>query len=212
MDQTQIPQDSTQNPAAGIPQTLQALEARARQLGASRAIAIPSTQVPVQDRLAELCLPPKCPNYGKAASCPPHVSGPAGFRSMVESHPYALVVRVEMPARILFSMEALGAAQNMHTLVAGVEQAAKQLGFTDSKGFASGSCKPLFCAEEDGCQELRETGTCLHPDEARPSMSGFGIDVSVLMQNCGWSDDISLQPPKEGEERMSWLAGLVLVG
>jgi len=49
--------------------------------GACGAAIIPTAAIVVEDRLADLCRNPGCENYGLSASCPPHVSGPAGFRA-----------------------------------------------------------------------------------------------------------------------------------
>lgn len=41
-------------------------------------------------------------------------------------------------------------------------------------------------------------------------MSGFGVDVSLLMQQVGWT--LNVADPHEKNAAMSTVAGLVLVG
>lgn len=55
-----------------------------------------------------------------------------------------------------------------------------------------------------------EGGPCRNPDLARASMSGFGVDVSLLMQQVGWT--LNVADPHEKNAAMSTVAGLVLVG
>jgi hypothetical protein len=47
-------------------------------------------------------------------------------------------------------------------------------------------------------------------DEARPSMSGFGIDVIQLMNTSGWPV-VKTKQNKGDPEDSSWIAGLALV-
>jgi predicted metal-binding protein len=92
-----------------------------------------------------------------------------------------------------------------------VEQAAGEMGHSNSKAFAGGSCKDLFCHDFPACRVLSEGGECRFPQHARPSMSGFGINVLELMKVCGWPANI-VRKAESGTDSMSWIAGLVLVG
>jgi hypothetical protein len=48
-------------------------------------------------------------------------------------------------------------------------------------------------------------------DEARPSMSGFGIDVIQLMNTSGWPVLETKQNKESSTQDSSWVAGLILV-
>ena len=62
-------------------QQLERLTQEATRLGATSAAIISSKEIQVKDNLAALCNGDYiCPNYGLAASCPPHVEGPTEFR------------------------------------------------------------------------------------------------------------------------------------
>jgi predicted metal-binding protein len=97
-------------------------------------------------------------------------------------------------------------------VVAAIEQAAVRMGYSAPKAFAGGSCKKNFCHEHTGCRIVSEGGECRHPQYARPSMSGFGINVSELMKVCGWPADINIREAGSGTDSMSWVAGLIMVG
>jgi predicted metal-binding protein len=170
--------------SATITQQFTDLIQLALDLGATYAKVIPSAKIFTEDRLAYFCVEPRCPSYGLSPSCPPHVTGPAGFRQLQKTHQYAIAVRMEVPSTTLFSDDKGLVLRVLHDVVAGVELEAVRRGFTRSQAFAGGSCKQIFCADETDCARLSEAGECRHPSTARPSMSGFGINVVELMKTC----------------------------
>jgi len=208
----QVPEPN--HPAGAIDQVAQShldrLVALALSLGASDARAIASGEIVVRDELALKCVEPRCENYGLSPSCPPHVAGPAGFRALQQTHPYAVAVRMVVPAEVLLSADGRDVGRYLHELVAAIEQEAAGMGYVDSWAFAGGSCKRIFCGDHPACRRLSEDGPCRHPEAARPSMSGFGIDVMALVQTCGWPVIAGAGEP--GGEALSWLAGLILIG
>lgn len=184
----------------------------ARSLGASDAKIISPDDIVVEDYLADLCNKSQCRDYGLSPSCPPHVSGPSGFRELQKNATHAVALRIAAPSAVLFSEEGRDVMRRLHEVTAGVEQAAVRAGYHDSKAFAGGSCKKIFCYDQAECRVLSEGGECRHPQYARPSMSGFGINVSELMKVCGWPADINTYDSAGNSDEMSWVAGLVLIG
>ncbi len=180
--------------------------------GASRAGIISVDDISAEDNLANLCIEPQCKDYGLSPSCPPHVSGPAGFRKFLKNKKHAIVIRIDLFSSILFSDQHREVMQLLHEIVAGVEIAAVDMGFKDSKAFAGGSCKKIFCYEHTVCRVISNNGKCRNPQSARPSMSGYGINVSKLMAAVGWSSKMNMQKDKTDDESMSWVAGLILIG
>jgi len=186
----------------------------ARRLGTSEVGIINASQVPVEDLLANVCREIRCEAYGLSPSCPPHVSGPSGFRELIRKLRYGVVIRIDIPSSVMFSNERNEVMQLLHEIVSSVEREAVRMGYTESKAFAGGSCKKIFCREHAECQVLSKQGECRNPQSARPSMSGFGINVLTLLKNAGIPADKSLTPAQTGYhgESMSWVAGLVMVG
>jgi predicted metal-binding protein len=181
-------------------------------LGASAACIIESKLITLQDDFAKFCKgPPQCPNFGLACSCPPYVGGPQEFRKWQAESRYAIVVRIDIPSTVLFSAEYREVGQLLHETVAAIEKEAVRIGYTGSKSFAGGSCKKIFCHDHPNCRLLTEQGECRHPDVARPSMSGFGIDVTKLMQTAGWQIKKITSESSSDADSMSWVAGLVLL-
>jgi predicted metal-binding protein len=191
---------------------LEQLVQMAISMGASDAKAIASSDISVQDHLAKMCVEPRCANYGLSPSCPPHVAGPSGFRQLQERLQHAIVVRLVVPSSVLLSSDGLEWGRFLHELVASVEQEAVRMGYSDSRAFAGGSCKRIFCYEHLECRRLSENGECRHPEYARPSMSGFGVDVFDLMETCGWPANLASREAGSDADSLSWVAGLIMIG
>ena len=182
------------------------------QLGVSNAVAISTNDILVEDDLANLCREPRCENYGLSASCPPYVSGPAGFRKLLDNYKHAVVVKIEVPSEILLSNQRNEIFELLHEIVAAIEQSAVKMGFSDSKAYAGGSCKELFCRNYADCRVLAKKGKCRNPDLARPSMSGFGINVSKLMEAAGMSYSMVTREAGSVKISMGTVCGLILIG
>ncbi|MBW1644730.1 MAG: DUF2284 domain-containing protein [Deltaproteobacteria bacterium] len=179
----------------------------AGQLGATAAVPIASAAVPVVDELADRCRQPRCEGYGLSASCPPYVGGPPAMRRLLDQFPRALVLKIDLPADVLFSSDRDEAFRLLHELVAAVEQAAGQRGHA-ARGFAGGSCKNLFCRDHAVCRVLVEGGGCRHPQVARPSMSGFGVEVTGLLQAASL---VLARAAADAGDGLASLCGLVLL-
>ena len=194
-----------------IPPEIHRLIPLAMASGATRAAVIRTTDIAVEKHLAALCHSPKCRNYGLSQSCPPHVPGPEWLARYLNGKTYAVVFRIDLPADILFSPERRQIMRLLHEIAARVEETAVSLGYCDAKAFAGGSCKDIFCQDHLHCNVVSGEGGCRHPRTARPSMSGFGINVSKLMKAAGWPAKIANETDVPDTGAMSWVAGLVVI-
>ncbi|MGB3210241.1 MAG: DUF2284 domain-containing protein [Desulforhopalus sp.] len=183
----------------------------AARAGASRAKRLPPESVCVEGRLAALCREPKCPNYGQSMSCPPFVAGPESFKKKLQSCIHVLVFRIEIQPSSLHGEDRPAVMRLLHEITAEIETEAKRLGFTESEGFAGGSCKPSFCYDQQNCRVIAEHGACRHPEHARSSLSGYGVKVAALMKSAGWSSNLFSSTAIDQEEQLTWVAGLVLL-
>jgi len=100
------------------------LEHLAMSLGATNVAIRSTTDIMVDEKLISFCKDPRCPNYGLSPSCPPHVSGPDGFRELLQDRSHVLVIRIVVPSSVLFSDERREVMAFLHELVAKVELAA----------------------------------------------------------------------------------------
>jgi len=180
--------------------------------GASGAAAISTGDIVAEDGLANLCRDGRCENYGLSASCPPYVAGPSGFRKLLKVYRYAIVIKIDVPLEILLSSERHDIMKLLHEMAADIEQAAVHTGYPGSKAFAGGSCKKIFCHDHEGCRVLTENDECRNPRHARPSMSGFGINVSKLMQAAGWTMNRYNESTHSDTTSTAPVCGLILIG
>ena len=182
------------------------------ELGATDAAVIASADIAIRKDLADLCNGnPRCEQYGLAPSCPPHVAGPAGFRKWQRSSETAVVVRIDLPTAVMFSDQRREIMQLLHEVAAGVEKKAIEMGYVGSRAFAGGSCLKIFCQEHADCRVLARQKECRHLQSARPSMSGFGIDVARLMQTAGWPAKKADPAHASDAQSLTWVAGLILI-
>jgi predicted metal-binding protein len=194
------------------PADLKELTKLACRLGATNAKVISTSEISIEDGLANLCREPQCENYGLSASCPPHVAGPSGFRRLLENFVQAVVFKIDVPSEILLSSNRREVFRTLHEIAASIEHSAVEMGYNNSRAYAGGSCKRLFCYDYTYCRVLKEKGECRNPRQARPSMSGFGINVSKLMQVAGWTMRRVNQDTGGDKISMGTVCGLVLIG
>ncbi len=206
-----IPMDQTLQ-KQNLPTLITALIERARLAGASDAAAVAADNIAIEDSLADLCREPQCENYGLSLSCPPHVAGPAEFRKWLQNYERALVIKIDVPSAVLLSDERREVMQLLHEIAADVELAAVEQGYPESKAFAGGSCKMIFCRDKPDCRVVDQGGRCRHPKQARPSMSGFGINVAKLMSAAGWDLKRVNQNQEAEQESTATVTALVLLG
>lgn len=194
-------------PGCGPGKKMNALIQYALAAGADRAVALSPRDIVVKAELADKCRAPGCPGYGLSKKCPPHVEGPAGMTNRLKLSQRAVVFRMDVPVADLFSDKRRLAFQQLHKIASGLERVALESGFSRARGYAGGSCRELFCHEHDDCPALSENGRCRFPSHARPSMSGFGIDVAALFETAGWT----LRLAASTENKTANLCGLVLI-
>ena len=180
--------------------------------GAVDAVLISANDIEVEDELAKVCSDPGCHNYGASPGCPPNVPGPAAFKGWLKAYDQALFIKIEVPKESLLSHEYKDIMRLLHEMVADIEQKAVEAGYPNSKGFAGGSCKELFCSAYTDCNVLERNSECRNPGRSRPSMSGFGINVSKLKEKAGWKNNNGAGQNKSGETVMAAVYGLILVG
>ena len=172
-----IPEKESTEFNASVTQLTQA----AIRFGATDAAVISSGDIRADDDLAAMCNGGyTCPSYGLAASCPPHVEGPEQFRKWQEKSRYAITVKIELPASVMFSDKRKDVMRLLHQVVAGVEKMAVELGFSRSRAFAGGSCKPLFCEENNTCCVVTDKHPCRHGSV-------------IVLDECGGADDSGKQ-------------------
>ena len=199
------------NPDKEAGPDVEALVRLALDQGATKAAVIESSRISAEDELASLCRRPGCENHGLSASCPPHVGGPKEFRKLVPEMGRALVFKIEVPSQILLSSQKREIGRLVHQIASEIETTALARGAKKARAFVGGSCKRIFCDQKPDCRVVDSGGECRHADQARPSMSGFGINVKKMVETAGWRMWETGDPNEGGKDSMGTVVGLVLI-
>lgn len=181
------------------------------ELGASDAKIISTARIPVEDRIVEMCKKPPCECYSMSANCPPHVMKPKEARKWMLSYEMALLFKIEVLPRILFSDEGFDIFRNIYVICSQLERFSYEMGYMRSKGLAAGSCKTVFCRNTP-CEALIDGSKCRYPSLARPSMEALGVNVFRLAKDVGWKIYPILRNSNPEDIPNAMLAGLLLVG
>lgn len=177
--------------------------------GAIDVVAVSPSDISVEDGLADMCREPRCSYYGLSANCPPYVSGPSGFRDLLKNCEHVLAVKIDVPVGCLLT-DVFDTLKLLYEIVAGIEKSAIELGYVNSKAFAAGSCKIIFCREHGGCHVI-DGGECRHPQYARPSIEAHGVNVYELNKTAGWLMNQDVNVVNTNQVSTGALYGLVLV-
>jgi predicted metal-binding protein len=183
----------------------------AASLGVGDARTIDADLIRVEDDLARICRDPGCPAYGRGANCPPHVMKPAAFRELLRRYPRALAFKFDVPTEVLLGDARFEVACLVHETAAALERRALECGYAGARGLAAGSCRRIFCTEENHCRVLASGGPCRHPDAARPSISGLGVHFFDLARTVGWPIHKITRESDPADVPMGLMAGIVLL-
>jgi len=190
---------------------LMRLKEMAVRFGASDARIVTTDMIPIEDQIVEMCREPICECYSMSANCPPHVMKPKEARKWILFYEVALLFKIDVSPRILFSEESFDVFRKIYVICSELENFSYELGYVRSKGLAAGSCKSVFCRNIP-CEALLNGGKCRYPSLGRPSMEALGINVFRLVKDVGWKIYPILRNSNPKDVPSAMLAGALLVG
>lgn len=164
---------------------------RAIELGAEDARIITSDMILIDERVRAKCVNPKCPWYGTSANCPPHAIDVEQVRKIVNNFHYAIFTWFKVPPEVIAGhgdkdvRERIRSTLKNYEMISKIEAEAFYDGYHLALGFANGSCKPIFCPNNE-CSALLPGQACRHPLRARFSMEGVGMDAYTMAARVGW--------------------------
>lgn len=178
---------------------------KARELGASEAVALPITDVVVDERARLKCMVPVCASYGRSPLCPPGVMPISEFKRILANYHSAVLLKLDVelsqPPEQVTAQENLAEAwQVLKPALERSEETVTPIGnylypLRDSQQRLYeiiGAIESLCIAEgfpfaaglgsgwRSLCDECIGIGSglpCRHPFRARPSMEALGVDV-----------------------------------
>jgi len=184
---------------------------RAKELGASEAVAIPATDIVVDERVALKCLAPRCPFYGTNLMCPPNAMPISQFKNVLKRYHGAILLKTDSvtsgppeeltgPVEITETWEVFKAVgveeiqpstpttDYLRSLRDNLEipykitRQIESLCLKEGYHFAAG-LSATGCLLCDQCVGPGEP--CRHPLKARPAMDALGIDVVTTAKKAG---------------------------
>jgi len=174
-----------------LQQDLEKYRQRVLELGATDAKIITTDMIVIDERVRAKCIHPLCASYGSSVNCPPYAVDLDLIRKIVNKFQYAIFNKLEVPAEKIAGPEArekkwsVPYSRKNFEIVGKIEAEAFYDGYYLAMGFASGSCKRVFCPEVD-CSALIPGQPCQFPLKARASMEGAGMDAYAMATKVGW--------------------------
>jgi predicted metal-binding protein len=166
-----------------VEKDLEILKELALEWGAISTQVIPAHEVVFDERTVYKCQY-GCPSYGRFLTCPPFTPLPSEFEKALRTYEWAIMVECDLA--------------DLNRLVVEVEKAAMRSGYYLALGLKGHRC--YLCEE---CVPPGEP--CRDPLNARPSMSGLGINVFATLKKAGLERKLAM----DGEGYTSW--GMVLI-
>ena len=136
---------------------------RAAELGAARARVIRVTSVVVAEWVRWKCRY-GCGGWGRRLTCPPNSPEPESTRRLLAGYRRAILLEA--------------GHGEVRKIIPSLEREVFLYGFHKAFGLGSGPCSL--------CPSCPATGSCRHPDRARPAMEACGIDVFSTVRAAGW--------------------------
>jgi len=192
---------------------LDALKDYALEIGADRALIIPTTELIVRHSAWAKCFIPGCKFYGSSIMCPPHNPlTPDITAKIVSEYEWGLLFQLDAEVEDFVGKEwrerHVPTELKHKEMVASLEGKAFYMGFPLAMGFAAGECS--LCLPRKPCAVL-DGDPCRHPLRARPAMEACGFDVFTIVRKVGWNLVPLGHSSKREEIPCASLIGLILV-
>jgi predicted metal-binding protein len=111
-----------------------------------------------------------CSMFGKGLCCPPRTPTPEEMRKILDSYRYGILLHRHIQKGYKY-------VNDFNDIIVDLERTIFLDGHYKAWAVGSGPCTR--------CKECNITGTCLHPEKARPSMESCGIDVYKTAKQSG---------------------------
>lgn len=140
---------------------------KAIELGAREAKIIPAESIATAPWVRLKCQF-GCGGFNSSCCCPPHTPTPEQTRSVIDCYRKALLAHFD-------------GVTGVTKVIVKLEREIFLSGYYKALGFGAGPCN--ICKECPG-------DWCRHPEKARPSMEGCGIDVYATARAAGYPIEV----------------------
>lgn len=173
------------------------LEELARSCGAAGAAYCSVDQIKTDPMFRKLCAENSCGNYGGSWMCPPEIGDISDLIGRIRRFSGGVLYQTVYPLSDSFDFEGMMAGAAAHAQVSRrLQKTLRRVLSDEFLHLTCGGCHLCRrCARRDG-------EPCRHPEEALPSLEGYGIDVCAAAKSCSL-------PYTNGENTVTYF-GLVL--
>ncbi len=140
--------------------------------GASKAVILTTDQVKTSDTFRDICASNGCGYYGRCWMCPPDIGEIHAVMASIANYRYGLWYQTIQEIEDSYDIEGMTEGSMRHAQVSQrLARSASPLLMGETLHLTCGGCR--LCEE---C--AKRTGEpCRRPNEALPSLEGYGVDV-----------------------------------
>ncbi len=198
-----------------IQKQLETYREKALELGATKAAIVNVEEIPVEEYVTLKCQVPRCFGYGTSAHCPPNTLKPKDLRNILKKYMQAVFFIKDVPSHVMVRdkstiKERIDVYLEVFNIVNKIESMAFYDGNYSAFGFAAGSCRHSYCAQQKTCTAM-EGERCRFSLRSRPSMEAVGIDVYNMVASQGWDIYPIGSDARPEDIPKGTLAGIVIV-
>ena len=152
-----------------------------------------------EERIRGYCIENRCGSYNANHMCPPRVGSLDEVTARLRGFLQGVLLRYSRPMDVASDREGIIRTKlEFHHLILRLERRLKKRGVTQVWGLIGGDCG--LCQK---CSAL-EDKPCRHPEKARTSLEGIGVDVIALLERLGLDGRFHT-------DRITW-TGCILIG
>jgi predicted metal-binding protein len=178
---------------------LELVKEQAKRLGFDLCFEFDPTSLVPEERVRGYCLDNRCGSYNANHMCPPRVGSLEEARAALRGFPQGVLLQYSREMNVAYDLEGvIRTKMEFHRLILRLERRLKKRGAPRLWGLIGGNCG--MCRT---CTAV-EDKPCRHPEKARASLEGIGVDVIALLEKLGLDGQFHL-------DRITW-TGCILFG
>ncbi len=161
---------------------IEQIRALAQAAGATHARAVEQDRLQVYDWVVASCAANACGRYGRCWTCPPQLGTLDELADRLQPFPGGVLVQNITAVEDSWDFEGMAEAAKTHN------QMMRDLAAQIAERFPAYTLLALGCGGCGYCERCTcPDEPCRFPEQALPSVEGFGLDAKRLVESCGLS-------------------------
>jgi predicted metal-binding protein len=159
---------------------VQSVKEQAGRLGFDLCLGFDPALVVPEERIRGYCIENRCGSYNANHMCPPRVGSLGEVAARLQGFPEGVLLQYSRRMDVANDREGVIRTKlEFHRLILRLERRLEKRGWSGLWGLIGGNCE--LCRT---CTAL-EGKPCRHPEKARTSLEGIGVDVVGLLGELG---------------------------